>query len=107
MAASFKHLVVLMMENSSCDHLLGFLPGVDALTGDETNPIGPEGTLIKVSRNARTVHELIPDPGHEFLNVNMQIFGNTDVTDDGQPKIQSFVRDYALVSNDSTQGATL
>jgi phospholipase C len=27
MAASFKHLVVLMMENRSFDHILGFLPG--------------------------------------------------------------------------------
>src|SRR5271163_3459414 len=107
MAASFKHLVVLMMENRSFDHILGFLPGVNGLTGNETNPLTPEGPLVQVSQDARTVHDLIPDPGHEFINVNMQIFGNQAGTDDGQPKMQGFVRDYALVSNDSAQGANI
>jgi phospholipase C len=107
MAASFKHLVVLMMENRSFDHILGFLPGVNGLTGNETNPLTPEGPLVQVSQDARTVHDLIPDPGHEFINVNMQIFGNQTGTDDGQPKMQGFVRDYALVSNDSAQGANI
>jgi phospholipase C len=107
MAAPFKHLVVLMMENRSFDHILGFLPGVNGLTGDETNPISPEGPLVRVSRNARTVHDLFPDPGHEFVNVNMQIFGNSQGTDDGLPKMQGFVEDYALVSNDQIQGANI
>ena len=101
MPPPFKYLVVLMMENRSFDHLLGFLPGVDGLKGDETNPVGPEGPLVKVSQNARTVHDLIPDPGHDFVNVNVQIFGNKAGTDNGQPKMQGFVQDYALVSNDS------
>jgi phospholipase C len=107
MSAPVKHLVVLMMENRSFDHLLGFFPGIDGLTGDETNPISPQGPLVQVSQNARTVHDLIPDPGHEFVNVNMQIFGNMAGTDGGQPKMQGFVRDYALVSNDSIQGANI
>jgi phospholipase C len=107
MAASFKHLVVLMMENRSFDHILGFLPRVNGLTGNETNPLTPEGPRVQVSQDARTVHDLIPDPGHEFINVNMQIFGNQAGTDDGQPKMQGFVRDYALVSNDSVQGANI
>lgn len=107
MLPPFKHLVVLMMENRSFDHLLGFLPGVDGLKGGETNPVGPEGPLVKVSQNARTVHDLIPDPGHDFVNVNVQIFGNSTGTDNGQPKMQGFVQDYALVSNDSIQGANI
>ena len=60
MAAQIKHLVVLMMENRSFDHLLGFLPGVNGLTGAETNPTSPGGPLVQVSRNARTVHDLNP-----------------------------------------------
>jgi phospholipase C len=107
MADLFKHLVVLMMENRSFDHVLGFLPGVNGLTGNETNPLGPNGPLVRVSRNARTVHDLIPDPGHEFVNVNVQIFGNTQGSDAGQPRMQGFVQDYALVSNDSTQAANI
>lgn len=107
MASPFKHLVVLMMENRSFDHMLGFLPGVDGLTGNETNPLTPNGPLVQVSKNARTVHDLIPDPGHEFVNVNVQIFGNSAGTDTGQPKMQGFVQDYALVSHDSIQAANI
>lgn len=107
MAAPFKHLVVLMMENRSFDHILGFLPGVNGLTGNETNPMSAEGPVVQVSRNARTVHDLFPDPGHEFVNVNMQIFGNSQGTDDGGQKMKGFVEDYALVSNDQIQGANI
>ena len=39
---SLKHVVVLMMENRSFDHLLGSLkavdPRIDGLTGDEAIP---------------------------------------------------------------------
>jgi len=104
MAAPIKHLVVLMMENRSFDHLLGFFPGVNGLTGAETNPTSPGGSLVQVSRNARTVHDLNPDPGHEFANVNMQIFSSADGQDVGQPKMQGFVQDYAQVSGDASQG---
>lgn len=107
MATPFKHLVVLMMENRSFDHILGFLPGVNGLQGNETNPVSAEGPLVQVSGNARTVHDLFPDPGHEFVNVNVQIFGNSQGTDDGGPKMQGFVEDYALVSNDQIQAANI
>ena len=37
-----KHIVVLMMENRSFDHMLGYLkaqdPRIDGVTGAETNP---------------------------------------------------------------------
>ena len=52
---SLKHVVVLMMENRSFDHLLGSLkavdPRIDGLTGDESNP-DTSGTLVKVSAQA-------------------------------------------------------
>ena len=39
---NIKHLVCLMMENRSFDHMLGFMASpsypVDGLTGNETNP---------------------------------------------------------------------
>jgi phospholipase C len=49
-----KHLVVVMMENRSFDHMLGYLktegmPEVDGLTGDEFN-LGPDGTKVPVTR---------------------------------------------------------
>ena len=106
MAHPIQHLVVLMMENRSFDHMLGFLPStpenpINGLTGTETNPLGPEGPIVQVSRNARTVHDLIPDPGHEWVHVNKQISGNREGA--GAPTMQGFVEDYADVAN-SHQG---
>jgi phospholipase C len=41
MASPFKHIVVLMMENRSFDHMLGYLKSaaypIEGLDGDETN----------------------------------------------------------------------
>jgi len=64
-----KHLVVVMLENRSFDHLLGFLPGVDGLDPNWTNPLTPEGPQVQISPDARTVHDLIPDPGHEWIKL--------------------------------------
>src|SRR5712692_7015806 len=108
MATPFQHLAVLMLEKSSFDHMLGFLrsPGylLEGLDGTETNFSAIDGAPpVPVSRDARTVHDLNPDPGHEFLNVNTQIFGNPEGQVTG-PMMQGFVKDYALVSNHAAQG---
>ncbi len=100
-----RHLVVLMLENRSFDHMLGFLPGINGLKGDETNPLQEDGPLVQVSRDARTVHDLIPDPGHQFINVNVQIFENPDGT--GPATMQGFVIDYGLVSHDLGQAPNI
>lgn len=100
-----KHLIVLMLENRSFDHMLGFLPGVNGLDSNWTNPLTPEGPLIQVSQDARTVHDLIPDPGHEWINVNVQIFENSDGT--GAATMKGFAEDYALVSHDQNQAPNI
>jgi phospholipase C len=105
MAATIKHLVVLMLENRSFDHMLGFLPGVNGLDPAWTNPLTAEGPQVQVSADARTVHDLIPDPGHEWINVNVQIFENSDGT--GAPTMKGFVEDYALVSHDKGQAPNI
>ncbi len=48
-----KHIVVVMMENRSFDHMLGYLKrdglgDVNGLTGDEFN-LGPDGTQIPIT----------------------------------------------------------
>ena len=66
MASPFKHLVVLMMENRSFDHMLGYLKSpdypIEGLDGDETNLSADGGPAIRVSPNARSIHDLNPDP---------------------------------------------
>jgi Phosphoesterase family len=72
MPQTIQHLVVLMLENRSFDHMLGYLrsPGyaIDGLTGDEWNPRDPAHIdptqEVKVSNDAGFI--LSYDPGHEF-----------------------------------------
>jgi len=52
---NLKHIVVLMMENRSFDHMLGALkandPRIDGLTGNESNP-DRTGAMVKVQPQA-------------------------------------------------------
>jgi phospholipase C len=95
MANRIEHLVVLMMENRSFDHMFGFLRSpdwpIDGLTGAETNP-DVNGAPVRVSPDARYSGDLTPDPGHDFISVNEQVFGNS--TAGGAPNMQGFVRAY-------------
>jgi phospholipase C len=89
-----KHIVVLMMENRSFDHMLGGLkkqnPAIDGLNGNETNP-DSTGALVQVSEDANYQGDLNADPGHHFPDVNLQLFNGTQ---DKIPNMQGFVRAY-------------
>ena len=89
---SLKHLVVLMMENRSFDHMLGSLkavdPRIDGVTGTESNPDTSGGTAA-VAPLAQYQSQLDPDPNHDFAPVNQQIF-NGGTT----PTMQGFVASY-------------
>jgi phospholipase C len=91
---SLKHIVVLMMENRSFDHMLGALKEqdgrIDGLTGNETNP-DTNGNDAKVQPLAEFQGQLDPDPDHHFPAVDLQIYG------DGGTRVanmQGFVKSY-------------
>ncbi len=90
---SLKHIVVLMMENRSFDHMLGFLkakdPRIDGLNGNETNP-DTTGEPAPVSSSAAYQSQLQPDPGHHFEDVKLQIYGDQP----GGPTMKGFVKAY-------------
>ncbi len=71
---NLKHIVVLMMENRSFDHMLGDLkkqnPAIDGLTGNEFNP-DTTGAQIKVAPQAEFQGQLDPDPDHHFPGVDL------------------------------------
>jgi len=92
---NLKHIVVLMMENRSFDHMLGYMqvPGLNGLSGNETNP-DSNGQAQSVQPTAAAQAELDPDPDHSWPGVNTQIFGNAQGTDDGSPKMQGFIKSY-------------
>jgi phospholipase C len=97
-----EHFVVLMLENRSFDHMLGFcnIPGVDGLTGSEFNPdpTNPAGPVVKVSNDAKYIGDFDPDPGHELFDVNVQIFSNKAATPGLAPPMMGFVQSYLEVS---------
>jgi len=91
-----KHLVVLMLEGRSFDHMLGFLRSsnypIDGLSGSESNP-DSFGAQVLVTKDAARQGDFTPDPGQSFSDVNFQIFGNFDGLQNGQ-QMQGFVNSY-------------
>lgn len=70
-----KHVVVLMLENRSFDHMLGgvkFAGPVEQPTGSETNP-GAAGSMVKISFDADAKTDVGPD--HSHLGVMWQLTG--------------------------------
>lgn len=91
-----KHIVVLMMENRSFDHMLGGLkaidPRIDGLTGNESNP-DSQGAPAQVAPSAEYQGQLDPDPDHHFPAVDKQIFGG-DKSSGRVANMQGFVQSY-------------
>src|SRR5947209_12273049 len=101
-----EHIVVVMMENRSFDHMLGYLAlpggidGVDGLTGGESNP-GPDGSRVaseafdadaeRVQRHGEALDKNL-DPDHSEAGVKQQL-GARGV--DGRHPMDGFVRQFA------------
>lgn len=95
-----QHVVVLMEENRSFDHLLGFYkrinPSVDGLNGDECLPIDPSkpfGEKMCVNDNAKD--ECVDDPCHMHDCTTRQIYGfqKEETTTDSLPQMNGFLWD--------------
>jgi phospholipase C len=93
---NLKHIVVLMMENRSFDHMLGSLKADDSringLTGNESNP-DTTNEPAKVQPQAEFQSQLDPDPDHHFIAVNKQLYFGTPGPP-GVPAMQGFVQSY-------------
>ena len=90
-----RHVVVLMLENRSFDHLLGALPGVNGVSETWTNSDGQYAyTQTPVNWWDAHARKVKPDPRHETTpNVLRQLAG-----DNG-----GFVLDYAMSYADTTR----
>ena len=93
---NLKHIVVLMMENRSFDHMLGSLtavnPQIDGIVAGLGNP-DTTGALVQPQPLAAFQGQLDPDPDHHFPAVDLQIFGG-DTSAARQPNMQGFVKSY-------------
>lgn len=100
--AAIEHVVVLMLENRSFDHMLGFLytatqpaprgQAFEGLTGQEHNPNGP-GPAVPVFRiTAQTADAYFKpgaDPGEGYAATNAQLFGSTQAPTAPPPVAQA------------------
>lgn len=92
-----KHIVVLMEENRSFDHMFGFakkLLGINGLDGTECNPVNtsvPKGPQVCVDTNAPYI--ALSDPDHGTPATTSKIFGKQAVSqkDFTTPNMSGFV----------------
>ncbi|XVF04849.1 hypothetical protein REPUB_Repub05bG0120700 [Reevesia pubescens] len=83
-ASPIKTIVVLVMENRSFDHMLGWMkkinPEINGVDGTEWNPLfttDPNSKKLFFQNQAQFVD---PDPGHSFQAIREQIFGSNDTS---------------------------
>ena len=92
---NLKHIVVLMMEHRSFDHMLGGLKAQDrrinGLTGNETNP-DTTGEPVKV-RPLAEFQGFLVNPDNRYSAVNKQLFLGTEGPPT-EPSMQGFVQSY-------------
>jgi phospholipase C len=109
MLAQVQHIVVLMLENRSFDHMLGFLYAdsqnvspagqpFEGLTGHESNA-DASGKNVTVSRITPTTKNAYfkpgADPGEGYSATNDQLFGTTTAPSPPVAKSSGFVKDFA------------
>jgi phospholipase C len=94
---NLKHIVVLMMENRSFDHMLGFAKSatwpIDGLAGTETNK-DSVGGVAQVSSDSGYAGDFTPDPGHAGFDVLTQFYGDAGTSVLQEPNMSGFVRSY-------------
>ena len=108
--AAINHVVVLMLENRSFDHMLGYLytaegnvspsgQPFEGLTGAEQNPDGHGGTVSVYPITPSTPNAYFmpgADPGEGYKATNSQLYGSTTAPSTGTPApMTGFVTDYA------------
>jgi phospholipase C len=107
--ARIEHLVVLMLENRSFDHMLGFLysdrgntspcgAAFEGLTGHEANPAadGSTAQVFPIQPSTSNAY-FMPgaDPGEGYQATNSQLFSITTPPSPPTANNQGFVRNYA------------
>jgi phospholipase C len=108
--AGINHIVVLMLENRSFDHMLGYLYAdanntspagqpFEGLTGTESNPdaSGNPVSVFRITPSTPNAY-FMPgaDPGEGYRATNDQLWGADTAPASGTPAtMQGFVKDFA------------
>jgi len=107
--SAIDHIVVLMLENRSFDHMLGFLyadsgnispagQAFDGLTGKETNPDakGRAVPVFSITPSMKNAY-FMPgaDPGEGYSSTNNQLFGNAKAPTPPVATNSGFITNFA------------
>src|SRR4051794_32773023 len=103
MAAKIEHVVVLMLENRSFDHLFGFFPGADGVDGtgaanllQPSAPVSAANRSFPAERGAPFAIDKGQGPSHSLNGTNVQLFNDKAGPVDGAaPQNNGFVASYA------------
>jgi len=102
---NLRHIVVLMMENRSFDHMLGYLalekPDIDGIVGNDYTNLDSSGEPHRTTDGAAYQGQLVADPGHDVDDVYFQMFGVPFGTPAGGPPTMSgFCQSYEQQGGD-------
>ncbi|EPS67588.1 hypothetical protein M569_07187, partial [Genlisea aurea] len=79
-----KTVVVLVMENRSFDHMLGWMkklnPEIDGVDGSQFNFVNASDANSRRFTFEDKAHYVDPDPGHSFQAIREQVFGSADTS---------------------------
>ncbi|RDS80361.1 alkaline phosphatase family protein [Dyella psychrodurans] len=108
--SAINHIVVLMLENRSFDHMLGFLyadagnvspagQAFEGLTGTESNPSSSGGdsvTVFKIQPGTTSTY-FMPgaDPGEGYTATNSQLFGSNTAPTPPVATNKGFIANFA------------
>ncbi|XP_047096404.1 non-specific phospholipase C2-like [Lolium rigidum] len=94
MRGPIRTVVVVVMENRSFDHMLGWMkrlnPAIDGVTGAEWNPASTTDLSAGRVYFGDGAQFVDPDPGHSYQAIRQQIFGSDDAT--GPAKMNGFAQ---------------
>ncbi|GMN43671.1 hypothetical protein TIFTF001_012873 [Ficus carica] len=102
-----KTVVVLVMENRSFDHMLGWMKRlngeINGVDGSQSNPLSTSDPSSRRFFFRNESHYVDPDPGHSFQAIREQIFGSSDgrVSTD-TPPMNGFAQQAFSMDNSST-----
>lgn len=100
-----KTIVVLVLENRSFDHMIGWMknsinPKINGVTGKECNSVSTNSTAQETESICYTndAEYVDPDPGHSFEDVEKQVFGSGSI-----PSMSGFVEQALSLSQNLSQ----
>ncbi|XP_062017288.1 non-specific phospholipase C2 [Rosa rugosa] len=107
-SSPIKTIVVLVMENRSFDHMIGWMkrlnPEINGVDGSESNPLNTSDPNSKRIFFKNESHYVDPDPGHSFQAIREQIFGSDagNTSSGNPPPMNGFAQQAYSMDNTTT-----